>query len=325
MQADKDQPWKLAADQIKCRKDLVCVAASDDDDDDDDEEGSCLCCSKDQMQKDHVVTQHQMEKDLGRIILCRSSRCRREILVALQHQMKKWSWKDLCCVSASSDEVQDQLGQLFLITGVVILLHGKTACHQTAPPHPKDGHLVGVEAWTRSSLFHAEMINPCSHLISSSPRWSPPYRLMLFELLICINDPWVQFHTILGVRVLMMFAAPLSTKLSLSSSLALEFPASLVPPPTGIVALREWWEKFLFFSVICQQLSNVKLFVNRLVYQQWRSIWRSIWRLAPVLTRWRRKWITSARSNQAIQKSLWDALSLQLRRSTRRWTIASRE
>ncbi len=32
------------------------------DDDDDDEEGSCLCCSKDQMQKDLVVTQHQMEK-----------------------------------------------------------------------------------------------------------------------------------------------------------------------------------------------------------------------------------------------------------------------
>ncbi len=65
MQADKDQPSKLAADQVKCRKDLLCVAASDDDEE---EEGSCLCCSKDQMQKDLVVTQHQMEKDLGRII-----------------------------------------------------------------------------------------------------------------------------------------------------------------------------------------------------------------------------------------------------------------
>jgi hypothetical protein len=29
-----------------------------------------------------------MEKDLGKIILCCSSRCRREILVVLQHQMK---------------------------------------------------------------------------------------------------------------------------------------------------------------------------------------------------------------------------------------------
>jgi hypothetical protein len=86
MQADKDQPSKLAADQVKCRKDLLCVAASDDDEE---EEGSCLCCSKDQMQKDLVVTQHQMEKDLGRIILCCINRCRREILVVLQHQMKK--------------------------------------------------------------------------------------------------------------------------------------------------------------------------------------------------------------------------------------------
>ncbi len=41
------------------------------------------------MQKDLVVTQHQMEKDLERMILCCSSRCRREILVVLQHQMKK--------------------------------------------------------------------------------------------------------------------------------------------------------------------------------------------------------------------------------------------
>jgi hypothetical protein len=30
-----------------------------------------------------------MEKDLERMILCCSSRCRREILVVLQHQMKK--------------------------------------------------------------------------------------------------------------------------------------------------------------------------------------------------------------------------------------------
>ncbi len=200
-----------------------------------------MCCSKDQMQKDLVVTQHQMEKDLGRIIcvaaadaegrflLCCSIRWRSDlgrISVVLQHHQMK------CRINSASS---------FFLTGVVILLHGKTACHQAAPPHPKDGHLVGVEAWTRSSLFHAEMINPCSHMISSSPGWSPPYRLLLFELLICISDPWVQFHTILGARVLMMFAAPDCTKLSPSSSLRLEFPASLVLPPAGIVALREWW------------------------------------------------------------------------------------
>lgn len=165
----------------------------------------------------------------GRFLLCCSIRWRSDlgrISVVLQHHQMKRRIN-----SASS----------FFLTEVVILLHGKTACHQAAAPHPKDGHLVGVEAWTRSSLFHAEMINPCSHMISSSPGWSPPYRLLLFELLICISDPWVQFHTILGARVLMMFAAPDCTKLSLSSSLRLEFPTSLVPPPAGIVALREWW------------------------------------------------------------------------------------
>ncbi len=121
MQADKDQPWKLAADQIKCRKDLVCVAASDDDEEE--EQGSCLCCSKHRMQKSLVVTQHQMHKDLVRIILCCGSRCRREILVVLQHQMKKWSWKDLCSVAASSDEVQDQPGHFFL---------SNWSCHSSA-------------------------------------------------------------------------------------------------------------------------------------------------------------------------------------------------